>query len=132
MFFSLYLKYARAHTILQLRPPSSLLCTNELNDIFRKFQIGPTSGKCSLTLMNLSKPRKLYFFVKLRVIHAPAIFNSMPVVHSSYQKHLGIYLDEKLNFCNHIKETNSTANEGIGILRKLYNVLPRNSLIAIY
>ena len=56
----------------------------------------------------------------------------MPVVHSCCQKHLGIYLNEKLNFSNHIKEKISKANKGIGILRKLCNVLPRNSLITIY
>ena len=56
----------------------------------------------------------------------------MPVVRSSCQKHLSIYLDEKLNFCNHIKEKISDVNKGIGILRKLYNVLPRNFLITIY
>ena len=56
----------------------------------------------------------------------------MPVVHSCCQKHLGIYLNEKLNFSNHIKEKISKANKGIGILRKLYNVLPRNSLMTIY
>ena len=67
-----------------------------------------------------------------RVIHPPAIFNNMPVVCSSFQKHLGIYLNEKLGFSNHIKEKNSKANEGIGILGKLYNVLPRNSLTKIY
>ena len=39
-----------------------------------------------------------------RVIHPSVIFNNMPVVRSSCQKHLGIYLDEKLNFSNHIKE----------------------------
>ena len=66
-----------------------------------------------------------------RVIHPPAIFSNMLVVCSSFQKHLGIYLDEKLNFPN-IKEKISKANKGIGILRKLYNVLPRNSLITIY
>ena len=64
------------------------------------------------------------------VIHPPAIFN-MSVVCSSCQKHLRIYLDEKLNFSNHIKEKNSKANKHIGILRKLYNVIPRNSLITI-
>ena len=41
-----------------------------------------------------------------RVIHPPAIFNNMLVVRSSCQKHLGIYLDEKLNFSNLIKEKN--------------------------
>ena len=67
-----------------------------------------------------------------RVMYPPAIFNNMPVFHSSCQKHLGIYLDEKLNFSNHIKEKISKANKGIGILRKLYNVLPRNSLITLH
>ena len=66
-----------------------------------------------------------------RVIHPPAIFNNMPVVRSSCQKHLVIYLDEKLNFSNHIKENISKANKGIGILKKLYNGLPRNSLILL-
>ena len=33
---------------------------------------------------------------------------------------------------NHVKEKISEANKGIGILRKLDNVLPRNSLITIY
>ena len=51
---------------------------------------------------------------------------------SSCQKHLGIYLDEKFNFSNHFKQKISKVNKGIGILRKLYNVLPRKSLIAIY
>ena len=56
----------------------------------------------------------------------------MPVVRSFCQKHLGIYLDEKLNFSNHIKEKISKVNKGIGNLRKLYNILPRNSLMTIY
>ena len=47
-------------------------------------------------------------------------------------KYLGIQLNEKLNFSGHIKEKYSEANKGIGILRKLYNVLPRSSLITIY
>ena len=37
-----------------------------------------------------------------------------------------------MNFSNHIKEKISKAFKGVGILRKLYNVLPRNSLITIY
>ena len=56
----------------------------------------------------------------------------MPVFCSSCQKRLGIYLDEELNFSNHIKEKISKANKGIGILRKFYNVIPRSSLITIY
>ena len=66
-----------------------------------------------------------------KVIHPPTIFNSMPVVCSSFEKHLGIYLDEKKNFSNHTKEAIPKVNKGLGILRKLYNVLTLNSLITI-
>ena len=37
-----------------------------------------------------------------------------------------------MNSSNHIKEKISKAIRGIGILKKLYNVLPKNSLITIY
>ena len=47
-------------------------------------------------------------------------------------KHLGMILDSKLNFKNHLSEKISKANKGIGIIRRLYNFLPRASLVNIY
>ena len=41
-------------------------------------------------------------------------------------------LDSKLSFINHLKEKISIANKGIGIIRRLYNFLPRFTLINIY
>ena len=105
--------------------------SNELNDYLRKFHIGPTNGKCPLILVSLLL-KKLNILIKLRLIHTPAIFNNMPVLHSSCQKHFSEYLDEKLNFTNHIKENISKASKGAGILRTIYNALSRNSLITIY
>ena len=67
-----------------------------------------------------------------KVVHPPAVFNNMPVGRSSCQKYLGIYLDEKLSFSNHVEKNISKANKDIGVLRKLCNILPRNYLIAIY
>ena len=52
--------------------------------------------------------------------------------HLPSQKHLGIHLDEKLDFNVHIKEKISKANRGIGIIKKLQNKLPRNVLLTIY
>lgn len=76
---------------------------------------------------------EIIFFRKTQKgVHPPATFNNMPVVCSSFQKYLSVYLDEKLKFTNHIKEKNSNANKGIGILRNFYNVPLRNSFIAIY
>ena len=59
-------------------------------------------------------------------------FNAIPVAQTSHQKHLGLYLDEKLNFNHHIKEIISKINKGIGIIRKLRSILPRNALLTIY
>ena len=62
----------------------------------------------------------------------PLTFNAIPVAQTSHQKHLGLYLDEKLNFNQHIKEIISKVNKGIGIIRKLRSILPRNTLLTIY
>ena len=45
------------------------------------------------------------------------------------QKHLGLKLDEKLNFKEHLKDKFAIVNKGIGMLKKLSNYLPRHSLV---
>ena len=106
--------------------------TNELNDDREKISNWAYQWKMSFNPDKSKQAQEVIFSCKIQRVHPPAIFNNMPVVRSSCQKHFGIYLDEKLNFSNHIKENISKANKGIGILRKLYNVLPRNSLITIH
>ena len=64
--------------------------------------------------------------------HPTIFFNEVPVTHTPCQKHLGMHLDEKLNFQTHIKEKTAKGNKGIGIICKLAKVLPRESLITIY
>ena len=105
--------------------------TNKLNDDLEKISNWFYQWKMIFNLDKSKQAQEIIFSRKTqKVIHPPAIFNNMPVVRSSCQKHLGVYLDE--NVFNHIKEKISKANKGIGILRKLYNVLPKNSLIKIY
>ena len=36
--------------------------------------------------------------------HPILYFNEAPVAHTACQKHLGMHLDEKLNFSHHVKE----------------------------
>ena len=55
----------------------------------------------------------------------------MPVSCVSFQKHLGVYLDEKLNFNYYIIGKNVSSNEE-NRCYKLSNVLPAYSLITIY
>ena len=60
------------------------------------------------------------------------MFNSSIISPGVSHKHLGMILDSKLNFNNHLCEKISKANKGMGIIRRLYNVLPRATLINIY
>ena len=62
----------------------------------------------------------------------PAVSCDTPVACCSTHKHLGMYLDEKLNFGHHITEKIAKANKGIGVIKKLHNVLPRRALLTIY
>ena len=48
------------------------------------------------------------------------------------QKHLGLKLDEKLNFREHLKDKFPFANKGIEMLKKLNNYLPHHSLVTLY
>ena len=62
-----------------------------------------------------------------KVYHAPLLFDNSTVQQISSQKHLGIHLDEELTFKHHINEKINKANKGIGIIRKLNNILSRSA-----
>ena len=48
------------------------------------------------------------------------------------QKHLGLILDNKLNFQEHLQNILNKVNKTIGLLSKLQNILPREPLLIIY
>ena len=83
---------------------------------------------------DLSKQaQEVIFSIKTNKINHPTItFNTVLVARAPCQKHLGLYLDEKLNFNHHINVNISKANKGIGIIKRLSHILPRKSLITIY
>ena len=64
--------------------------------------------------------------------HPPIYFNDIPVNQTTVQKHIGIYLDEKLNYNTHIKEKLSKVYKGIGLLRNLSNKRSRQALVTTY
>ena len=68
----------------------------------------------------------------VKVSHPSITFNTVPVARTSYQKHLGLYLDEKLNFYDHINAKVLKANKRNGIIKWLSNTLPRNYFLPIY
>ena len=65
-------------------------------------------------------------------VHPVLTFDNSPVMKTTHHEHLGLILDEKLNFKEHLKDKMSKAYKGIAVLRKLQNVIPRNSQLTIY
>ena len=73
--------------------------------------------------------QEVIFSRKLNKPHHPLLkFNNLPVQNASSQKHLGLVLDEKLNFESHLKEKCAKFNKGISVIKKLQNTLPRQAL----
>ena len=63
------------------------------------------------------------------IFSSPNFFNEVPVERSVSQKHLGLHLDQKLDFIKHINDKISKVQKGISVIKKLYNFLPRNVLL---
>ena len=81
-----------------------------------------------------SKPAQEVLFSRKKQsqIHPTLSLNNIQVERVASQKHLGVILDEKLNFKQHIDSAISKVNKGISVIRKLRHSLPRKSLITIY
>ena len=65
-------------------------------------------------------------------IHPTTSFNNIQVERASHHKDVGILLNEKLNFKQHIDTTISKINKGISVIKKLRHGLPRKFLMTIY
>ena len=78
---------------------------------------------------DLSKQAQEVVFSRktVKVSHLSITFNTAPVACTACQKHLGLYLDEKLSFLYHINAKILKANKRIGIVKRLSNTLPRKS-----
>ena len=69
---------------------------------------------------------------KKSIDHPELVFNGIPVARKPFTKHLGVYLDSKLNFSKHIKEKVAKAMKGITLLRYLSKYVDRNVLSLSY
>ena len=73
------------------------------------------------------------FSRKIRKTCHPSIyFSNKSVKQITPQKHLGMILDNKLNFQEHLKNTLDKVDKTIELLRKLLNILPSGPLLTIY
>ena len=87
----------------------------------------------SLNLDPSKQAQEIIFSGKANKISHPLLrFNNSVVSQTPYQKHLGIFLDVRLTFEEHLKEITTKVNKTIGMFQKLKKTLPRPALMTMY
>ena len=83
---------------------------------------------------DLTKPAQEVLFSRKKktLYHSTLSLNNIHVERASSQKHLGLILDEKLNFKQHIESAIVKINKGVAVIKKVRYSLPRKSLIIVY
>ena len=64
--------------------------------------------------------------------HPPLNFNNNSIKQVYFPKHLGVCLDSKLDFLQHLQNMFKNVNKTISLLRKLHNNVPRAPLVTVY
>ena len=96
------------------------LSAKQLNDDLNKTAEWAFQWKMAFNHDLSKQVQEIVFSHKTHKISHPKLnFNNSPIVQGICQKHLGLYLDEKLNFSHHFKEKISKAHRGIGVIKKL-------------
>ena len=109
------------------------ISANKLNNDLRKISNWAYQWNMSFNLDPLKQAQEIIFSHKItKTNHPTLIFNDNPVHQVRLQKHLGMFLDCKLNFEEHVKTIVNKINKTIGLLRKFQNFLPRKLLLTIY
>ena len=76
-----------------------------------------------------NQAQEVIYYRKTEIFSSPNFFNEVPLKRSVSQKHLGLHLDQKLDFIKHINDKISKVQKGISVVKKLYIFLPRNVLL---
>ena len=76
--------------------------------------------------------QKIVFFRKKNnTSHPNLYFKNARIQQQSVQKQLGLFLDEKLSFLEHIDVKIKKATVGINLMHKLNLLLPRSSFLTV-
>ena len=109
------------------------LSANALNNDLLKINNWEYHWKMSFNPDPFKQAQEVIFSRKIKKPNHPVlIFNNNHVIQTPYQKHLGLVVDEKLNFGEHLRYIANKVNKSTGLPRKLPKCLPRRSLVTIW
>ncbi len=74
----------------------------------------------------------IFSWKKVKPDHATLSFNDIPVARKTFTKHLGVILDDKLNFRMHMSEAIIKAKKGLNVLKFLSKYVTREVLDMTY
>ena len=70
--------------------------------------------------------KDVIFSIKISIQSHPILtFHSSPVIKTTHHKHMGLNLDENLNFKELQKQKMSKAHKSIAVLKRLQDITPR-------
>ena len=106
---------------------------NDVNNDLAKINAWAYQWKMNFNPYPFKQAQEFLFFQnKTKSQNHPCLhFNNNPVNQAPLQKHLGMYLDLKLDFLEHLKNIQAKVNKSTALLRKLQAILPR-PILTIY
>ena len=106
---------------------------NNLNSDSSKINAWESQWKMTFNPDPNKQAQEIIFSRKVKKRSHPLLnFNNNSVKKVQLQKHLDVYLDDKLDFREHFQNIFKKMNRTISLLRKLQNNLPRAPLVTIY
>ena len=112
---------------------SPAISSSNLNDDLVKITQWVYQWEMSFNPDTTKQAQEIIFSRKKNNTSHPSLyFNNTPIQRKSVQKHLGLFLDEKLSFLEHIDEKIKKLTVGVNLMRKLNLLLPRSSLLTVY
>ena len=103
------------------------MCTNSLNDDLKRLYEWSVKWKM-ISNPDPTKPAEEVIFTNRNLtLYDPVSYSEVDVMQVDYHKHLGFILDSKTSYGKIGK-----ADQGISVIKRLYNYLPRKALLQIY
>ena len=112
----------------------SVITTLELNSDLSRIKQWAFQWKMSFNPDPNKQAQEVIFSRKLKKFCHPSLHfnNNNNVSQASSQKHLGLTLDNRLTFDEHLTNVSNKISKTIGLLQKLQNIILRPALLTIY